>query len=175
MENTPPQPKSQVEEISIKISEDLCDEESNIVKIMQMEKMGSGGKISLCAQIFFRFIECQIDRRLLKTKRALEIGSGTGVVGICVSCLGIDVVLSDISTVKRALLDLNCAKNAAAAQENGGKIRAIELDWVEHEKVEKLIEEEALAGIDLIIGSDLILNSGSLISLPKVAVCYAVP
>ena len=154
--------------IFIKIEEEISLIDSNVISLRQNSKMGSGGKMSECAMVLFRFVQVELEKKLMrKVKGVLELGSGTGAAGICVACLGMDVVCSDVSTVKRQLLDVNLQENREAVLENGGSLRAAEIDWLETEKVKEVFEANRLGGVQLILLSDVVLNSGSLISLPK--------
>ncbi|KAK3237795.1 hypothetical protein CYMTET_52153 [Cymbomonas tetramitiformis] len=110
----------------------------------------------------------------LKTKRALELGSGCcGLGGLAISLLGCtEVVLTDISSVL-PMLRRNAERFITAAQNElkqgnpqiphdcaaiRGDIHVMELDWF------KEIEEESLkAPFDVIVMADVIYTDGLLL------------
>ncbi|CAM6103001.1 unnamed protein product [Calypogeia fissa] len=88
--------------------------------------------------------------------RVLELGSGTGMVGIVAACLGADVVLTDLPHVIANIsynLDLNRSVVAAA----GGSVEARVLRWGVEEDVKALGEQS----FDLILASDCVYYDNS--------------
>ncbi|KAJ3333127.1 hypothetical protein HDU76_011204 [Blyttiomyces sp. JEL0837] len=91
-------------------------------------------------------------------KRVLDLGSGTGIVGICAARLGADVMLTDTrDVVKGGLLALNVAKNPLAVGEGSLTIR--ELDWLDALCPSKLASLPAPASFDLVVGADITYKS----------------
>lgn len=66
----------------------------------------------------------------LAASSVLELGSGTGVVGIAAACSGAHVVATDRAGVL-PLLRGNVQLNAAQIQAAGGSVRVMEYDWGE--------------------------------------------
>jgi len=62
--------------------------------------------------------------------RVLELGSGTGLVGLAMAGLGADVVLTDMSSIY-ANLARNVESHAAMIEHRGGCARAGVLDWTD--------------------------------------------
>lgn len=60
--------------------------------------------------------------------RVLELGSGTGLVGLAMAGLGADVVLTDLQSIY-ANLARNAEANASILEEKGGTARTGILDW----------------------------------------------
>jgi predicted nicotinamide N-methyase len=60
--------------------------------------------------------------------RVLELGSGTGLVGLAMAGLGADVVLTDLPTI-HSNLARNAMDNSAVITQNGGSARTGILDW----------------------------------------------
>jgi D-xylulose reductase len=60
--------------------------------------------------------------------QVLELGSGTGLVGLAMAGLGADVVLTDLSSICPNL-DFNAQQNREVVSLNGGTIRTAMLDW----------------------------------------------
>ncbi|KAF1954507.1 hypothetical protein CC80DRAFT_119323 [Byssothecium circinans] len=62
------------------------------------------------------------------TAKVLELGSGTGLVGLAMASLGADVVLTDLPSIAPNLAR-NAKENSAVVQQNGGSTRTGVLDW----------------------------------------------
>ncbi|KAL5373603.1 hypothetical protein DPSP01_012602 [Paraphaeosphaeria sporulosa] len=60
--------------------------------------------------------------------RVLELGSGTGLVGLAMAGLGADVVLTDLPSIYHNLAR-NAEANASVLEQRGGSIRTGVLDW----------------------------------------------
>ena len=60
--------------------------------------------------------------------QVLELGSGTGLVGLAMAGLGADVVLTDMASICPNLAH-NEEKNRDVISQNGGKARTAILDW----------------------------------------------
>ena len=56
----------------------------------------------------------------IQGKRVLELGSGTGLAGLCAAVIGSDVIVSDLPTVTDYSLRPNIVKNASADGTAGG-------------------------------------------------------
>ena len=96
---------------------------------------------------------------LLQGKHVVELGSGTGAVGLfCAKCLGAQrAVLTDLPA-NLALLHKNSVSNGYRTQQkeepNGNaKVSIVSLDWTQV----KLPEELNAEAFDIILGSDLFL------------------
>jgi Lysine methyltransferase len=64
----------------------------------------------------------------IRGAKALELGSGTGILGITAALLGAHVVLSDVPAVLPVLLS-NTSTNRLAAERAGGSMQVVALDW----------------------------------------------
>ncbi|KAF1971656.1 VPS28-domain-containing protein, partial [Bimuria novae-zelandiae CBS 107.79] len=64
----------------------------------------------------------------IRRHRVLELGSGTGLVGMAMAGLGADVVLTDLPSIY-ANLARNAEANASTLEGTGGTIRTGVLDW----------------------------------------------
>lgn len=60
--------------------------------------------------------------------KVLELGSGTGLVGLAMAGLGADVVLTDLPSIY-ANLTRNAEANTSLLEQNGGTVRTGVLDW----------------------------------------------
>eukprot|EP00747_Dinoflagellata_sp_TGD_P169455 gnl/TRDRNA2_/TRDRNA2_198450_c0_seq1.p1 gnl/TRDRNA2_/TRDRNA2_198450_c0~~gnl/TRDRNA2_/TRDRNA2_198450_c0_seq1.p1 ORF type:complete len:302 (+),score=40.78 gnl/TRDRNA2_/TRDRNA2_198450_c0_seq1:52-957(+) len=79
--------------------------------------------------------------------RVLEIGSGTGVLGLGAALLGADVLLTDLPEAV-PLLQRNVARNLTTVLSRHGKIAAHALDWREH--------SPALMGRELVLACECV-------------------
>lgn len=84
--------------------------------------------------------------------RVLEVGSGTGISGLAAAMCGAEVVLTDLPLVT-PLLERNVARNADAIRRAGGSASVQALDYRD------VLEDGALRGFDLVLGSDLVFKS----------------
>ncbi|KAL3699378.1 hypothetical protein R1sor_017400 [Riccia sorocarpa] len=80
--------------------------------------------------------------------RVLELGSGTGMVGIVAACLGAHVILTDLPHVIPNL-EYNMELNRGAIQAAGGSVESRVLSWGVEEDIKTLGD---LASFDLIHG-----------------------
>mmetsp|Transcript_26917 Transcript_26917/g.58781 ORF Transcript_26917/g.58781 Transcript_26917/m.58781 type:complete len:312 (+) Transcript_26917:61-996(+) len=53
--------------------------------------------------------------QLLRGKRLVELGSGTGLAGLCAAAAGAHVLLTDLPSVLHGILDANVARNARSS------------------------------------------------------------
>ena len=61
--------------------------------------------------------------------RILDLGSGTGILGIFLGCLGYDVVLSDLEDVIEGIAEPNIERNSTVLENRNGKVNPLVLDW----------------------------------------------
>ena len=86
-------------------------------------------------------------------KKGVELGSGTGILGIYAAALGMRVTLTDYEDVLQLTRE-NILKNKASINKAGGSAFTATLQWENTTK--EVIEEHSLQDIDFILGSDLV-------------------
>jgi methylase of polypeptide subunit release factors len=59
----------------------------------------------------------------------LELGSGTGILGIYAACMGWNVILSDQAEIATSILKKNVDSNKVVVEENEGTTKVLTLDW----------------------------------------------
>ena len=59
----------------------------------------------------------------------LDLGAGTGLLGLCCACFGASVMLSDFAPPVLALLHTNATANEARLAAAGGTLRIAQYDW----------------------------------------------
>lgn len=84
------------------------------------------------------------------TKRALELGCGTGVAGLSLALSGYDVTLSDIGADQAQATKANIAMNERQIAAAGGSASYVEIDWT------KLPAREAFGQFDVVLCSDVV-------------------
>ena len=88
---------------------------------------------------------------LVRRKRVLELGCGTGVVGITLACLGADVTLTDIAAiVPHTKHNIQC--NQQLIRSGQGKAAEAALDWNSPSSSQSILAKQ----YDLLVGADLI-------------------
>ncbi|ORC89296.1 methyltransferase-like protein 21B [Trypanosoma theileri] len=86
---------------------------------------------------------------VFQNKKVLELGSGTGVVGLTAALYAAKVILTDSSLVSLAMLKLTVEQNS---YEN---CRVGLLRWGSDDAVDELKEALSIESFDIIIGSDV--------------------
>lgn len=108
------------------------------------------------APMLCRYISCLHDRGDLDMRGAsvLDLGAGTGLLGLACACFGAKVVLSDFWDSTLALLHANAAANATRiAEAGGGPLHVAKFDWrqpfpISREDVTALSQKRAAASAD---------------------------
>ncbi|KAI3768014.1 hypothetical protein L2E82_18445 [Cichorium intybus] len=140
----------------------LASIDSTVV-IRQLPSQGLSFQLWPAAATFVKLLDCyqasnadpfsatitNVNRR--PRLRILELGSGTGIVGIAASAiLGADVTVTDLPHVLQNL-KFNVDANSQVLSPRGGQVHVSPLSWGENEEMEAMGRE-----YDLIIGSDVV-------------------
>ena len=116
-------------------------------------QLGIGGKVWDAALALVCYLRAN-DTSLLKRRRVLELGAGTGVVGMCCALLGAqEVVITDLPEVCE-LISVNIELNIGA-KSGGCDCRAVPLAWAHPTPVLPPELSEG-AATDTIILSDVV-------------------
>ncbi|KAL4589361.1 hypothetical protein LXL04_002267 [Taraxacum kok-saghyz] len=133
------------------------------VVIRQLPSQGLSFQLWPAASTFVKLLDCykvsntdSFSAAITSVKRRprlriLELGSGTGIVGIAASAiLGADVTVTDLPHVL-ANLKFNADANSKLLAPRGGEVQVAALSWGENEEMEAIGRD-----YDLIIGSDVV-------------------
>jgi D-xylulose reductase len=77
----------------------------------------------------------------------LELGSGTGLVGLAMAALGADVVLTDLPSIHENLAR-NAKDNSSLIIQNGGSTRTGTLDWMQPAFCQLFVDGTAIQLLD---------------------------
>ena len=93
--------------------------------------------------LFARWL--QVNAEVVKGRRVLELGAGTGLVSLLLERLGAErVVATDKEPLVMELLRRNV---------EGSEVQALQLDWTEEDKVGPLLKN-----VDTVVGCDVVYN-----------------
>lgn len=96
----------------------------------------------------------------LKGSRVLDLGAGTGIVGITAAALGAHVMLTDMRDVLPQAFE-NIQANAALIEASGGSATVQELDW--NDPDDEVLDQD----YDWVFGSDVTYSEDALAPLAK--------
>eukprot|EP00467_Chlorarachnion_reptans_P002599 CAMPEP_0114520848 /NCGR_PEP_ID=MMETSP0109-20121206/19852_1 /TAXON_ID=29199 /ORGANISM="Chlorarachnion reptans, Strain CCCM449" /LENGTH=305 /DNA_ID=CAMNT_0001701875 /DNA_START=210 /DNA_END=1124 /DNA_ORIENTATION=- len=112
---------------------------------------GTGYVIWDGSVVHAKYLEHSISSEL-KGAKVLELGSGTGLVGLAASLLGAEVWITDLPYTLPNMKK-NVERNAKSIEAKGGAIHAVALDW---KKPEDALEYIPLKSIDFVLASDVV-------------------
>mmetsp|Transcript_5370 Transcript_5370/g.9002 ORF Transcript_5370/g.9002 Transcript_5370/m.9002 type:complete len:322 (+) Transcript_5370:128-1093(+) len=99
------------------------------------------------------------NRDSLRGAKVLELGTGTGIVGISVASLGANVVLTDREEKLLGLVNKNIEANRKAIKAGGGSAKTEIMDWSNRAGTSTVALTEG--PFDYIIASDILYSSPS--------------
>ncbi len=88
----------------------------------------TGGAVWTAGVQLARYLEQRFATTASKMK-CLELGSGTGIVGLAFACLGGDMTLTDLPKVIKHSTAKNVAANIEAVRKGGGNVHVCEFSW----------------------------------------------
>lgn len=152
--------------LSVEVAHGDEDDGAVTTRVLQFEcdwDVGIGGSVWTSGEILSAHLQLQRRRycALFDGKRVVELGSGTGFVGLAVAACfrPAHVFLTDLST-HLACLERNAARNQSVVQ-NGVNVHVKELSWGSAEHETALQDALAAASTDgartpdVIIGTDV--------------------
>ena len=113
-------------------------------------RSGIGATVWDAAIVLARYFLLKGDREKWRDLRVIELGAGTGCVGLTLASLGANVWLSDLPWALR-LLNMNVAANAHLFQIEPN---VVPLSWGDNEQAALLLEHAG--SFDLIVVSDCV-------------------
>eukprot|EP00192_Tetraselmis_astigmatica_P011669 CAMPEP_0117650282 /NCGR_PEP_ID=MMETSP0804-20121206/1457_1 /TAXON_ID=1074897 /ORGANISM="Tetraselmis astigmatica, Strain CCMP880" /LENGTH=363 /DNA_ID=CAMNT_0005456145 /DNA_START=221 /DNA_END=1312 /DNA_ORIENTATION=+ len=138
--------------------------------------LGPGGVVWDCGIAMAQSLRAGWPVNLAGT-RVLEIGSGTGIVGIAAAASGAAVTLTDVEG-RVPILQANMDCNQQVVSAAGGSMLVAALDWGDPGTAATLLQLQTAApkaaelpkapGWDVIIGADLVYSSNVLLPLTTV-------
>ena len=166
--------KNQVEfrKSYFKIDDSKKTIEGNVLQITEMlndPNIGTASKIWDCGIILAKYMHfnwTEIRQSIVKSDanslNILELGSGTGILGLYLAYLGNNVTLSDLPAVTNSILKKNCNDpiNNLMLKFHKGFAKIQEIDW--NLSADNYKEFLINAEIDLIVASDPIFNKKNL-------------
>lgn len=89
--------------------------------------------------------------------RVIDLGSGTGLVGLTAAALGANTVLTDLAECLE-ILKLNTESNAGAVAQAGGAAAVLPLRWGDEEDIQQCLGGGA--GFDVVLCGDCMYHTG---------------
>ena len=111
----------------------------------------TGGKTWDAAFVLAEWLEQHVHR--VRRRRVLELGSGTGLVGLSAAALGADVTLTDVHPEVLQLHAKNIETNQASVAAAGGSVRSLRLEWGEAADATDALR---YGPFDVLLGSDIL-------------------
>ncbi|BFZ21256.1 hypothetical protein BsWGS_24295 [Bradybaena similaris] len=113
--------------------------------------------------------QSQTDRLVLQGRSVLDLGSGTGVVGLVTACLGARTVVTDLPDFV-PLMQHNISENKSKFT---GSCSAKSLTWGDKEQMHVLKQSDFPNGADFIVLADCVYYEESLEQLVETILCFS--
>lgn len=130
-----------------------------------VEGEGPGARVWEAGAVLAMWLEHS--RPPLRGVRALELGSGTGVVGLAAAALGARVTLTDRAPIAHGPLRANVRLNAELLEACGGSATAEALDWDDPAACERARALAARGGAQLLLAADVTHGARALLPLGR--------
>ena len=109
-----------------------------------------GGAIWDCAMVLSKFLEKKYEATFWKGKKVLELGAGTGFVGLSTALSGAVVTLTDLETVLLEHMNDNIKRNKKNINQNN--VTVTKHEWGNVSEIKQL--QQALPQVDVLLASD---------------------
>jgi len=125
------------------------------------EVVGTGAHVWPAAIILAKYLEKQIDNEslplLIKNKRCLDLGSGTGIIGICAALLEAEIsVCSDVKSVFNLMTE-NCDSARLIYNQSLSNLKCNIYEWDDENNNNNNDDDDLLDQFDVVFVSDCIL------------------
>mmetsp|Transcript_13326 Transcript_13326/g.25448 ORF Transcript_13326/g.25448 Transcript_13326/m.25448 type:complete len:438 (-) Transcript_13326:214-1527(-) len=113
------------------------------------------------ALLLCRYMQDHLGKKFFYQKRVVDIGCGTGVVGLCASLFGAHAILTDLEE-GAALADRNVVANAQLIRSGGGSAKVVRHCWGEDTG-----PVQSGGPIDIVVACEVVYNNEAFPALVK--------
>mmetsp|Transcript_19003 Transcript_19003/g.46688 ORF Transcript_19003/g.46688 Transcript_19003/m.46688 type:complete len:222 (-) Transcript_19003:176-841(-) len=127
-----------------------------------LRDLEDGGVLWKASLVLLHYLETKVLEQI-KGKRVLELGSGSGHLGISLACLGAHVTCTErkeMQTLERLQARVETAQRQVEESGSGGSIRALELSWGEAGFQRSQLASEGVS-YDVVVMSELVYDEDS--------------
>lgn len=146
-------------------TKEIDEEENPCVTIVQKYDSDESGVVWDSALLMAKYLEyyCHCNQRTMIDSNVIELGSGTGFVGIWCATMGASVMLTDLQA-SIPLIKLNIEKNSSLLSND--QVQVESFDWLDQSVFQwQFLRWKPLDQIDYILMSDCIYYEQGMLAL----------